>query len=167
MPAARPFPFVFEELAEVITEVKPMFGAWGLYRDDRIVLILRDKPTATEDNGAWIPTLHEHHVSLRREFPTLRSLHMFGPGETEWQNLPSNDDDFENLVLRLCRMIRDRDPRIGKIPASRRVRKTKPKLPPKTSTTNQKKSKVRPKAKTKNSTSAKPDKSTSAKRRRR
>lgn len=166
MPAARPFPFIFEELADVMTEVKPMFGAWGLYRDDRIVLILRDKPTATEDNGAWIPTLHEHHESLRRDFPSLRSLHMFGPGETEWQNLPSDDDEFEILALRLCRMIRDRDPRIGKIPASRKIRNRK--QPTKSKTSRKVKAQAKPLVKSLlKKPLAKSKTATSAKRRRR
>lgn len=118
--AKIPFPFVLDELAECSPYTKPMFGCLGVYVGEKIVLIMRHKAADDPDNGIWVATTGEHHVSLLSEFPSLRSLVMFGPGPTGWQNLPLEAPDFEEAALGLCRAVRAGDPRIGKTPARRR-----------------------------------------------
>jgi hypothetical protein len=86
------------------------------------VLILRDKPEPTADNGVWLATTEEHHESLRRDFPSMRSIQVFGKEVTGWQVLPSEADDFEETALRACEFVLARDSRIGKIPGARRAR---------------------------------------------
>jgi hypothetical protein len=92
----------------------------ALYVDDKIVLILRDKDTEKQDNGVWLATTQEHHVSLKKEFPIMRSISIFGPGPSGWQNLPADSEDFEEAVLRACKFVLKRDPRIGKVPAKKK-----------------------------------------------
>lgn len=118
-----PFDFVLDELSEMSPETRPMFGCIGVYVGDKIVLILRDRPTAPHDNGVWLATTEDHHEALRAEFPSLRSITVLGEGVTGWQILPADADDFEDSVLRACDLVRRGDPRIGKIPAGRRVRR--------------------------------------------
>jgi hypothetical protein len=65
-----------------------MFGCLAIYVKDKIVLILRDKPKSTADNGVWLATTQEHHQSLRREFPNMRSIQVLGKRVTRWQVLP-------------------------------------------------------------------------------
>jgi hypothetical protein len=120
-----PFPFVLDALEELHPTTKPMFGSLGVYVGDRIVFIMRHKDNHTVDNGLWLATAGEHHESLARVFPSMRSLDMFGPGPTAWQNLPLESPDFEEAALRACELVRLRDPRIGKIPSGKR--KAKPK----------------------------------------
>jgi hypothetical protein len=43
---------------------------------------------------------------------------------TGWQILPVDAPDFEEAALRACQFIIAGDPRIGKVPASRRVSAT-------------------------------------------
>lgn len=50
----------------------------AVYIEDKIVLILRDKRGEDADNGVWLATTAEHHESLRREFPNMRSIQVFG-----------------------------------------------------------------------------------------
>ena len=57
---------------------RPLFGCIAVYVQDKIVLVLRDKRTSTEDNGVWLATTREHHESLRREFPTCGPLKYWG-----------------------------------------------------------------------------------------
>jgi len=64
----------------------------------------------------------EDHESLRREFPTMRSIQLFGRDVTHWQLLPADAPDFEAATLRACRLIRERDPRIGEIPKRKRAK---------------------------------------------
>ncbi len=104
-----------------------MFGCLAIYVQDKIVLILRDKPDQTADNGVWLATTAEHHQSLRREFPSMRSIEVLGSKVTGWQVLPADAPDFEEAALRACELVLAGDPRIGKVPGARRPAKSKTK----------------------------------------
>lgn len=118
-----PYPFVLEELADLEIYTKPMFGCLAIYLEEKILIILRDREDHPRDNGVWVATEMEHHLSLRKELPSLRSIEIFGPGETAWQNLPALEDDFEESVFTICSMIRKRDERIGRVPKKRKPKK--------------------------------------------
>ncbi len=116
-----PFDFVLREIEALGPFTRPMFGCHAVYVDDRIVFMLRDKRRPRADDGVWVATTREHHASLRRELPGLRSITVLaGGGVTGWQVLPAESEDFEESVLRACELVRRGDPRIGKVPASRR-----------------------------------------------
>ncbi len=116
-----PFNFVLENLFTAEPLVKPMFGAFAVYTGGKIVLILRDKND--EDSGVWIASTAEHHESLQKNFPNMRSIKLFGSGKTSWQLLSKEADDFETSVNQLCEFILKRDIRIGKIPKPRKSKK--------------------------------------------
>jgi len=97
-----------------------MFGCLAIYLADKIVLILRDKPTHISDNGVWLATTEEHHASLRKDFPNLRSIGVLGKKVTGWQVLPADAPDFEQAAVRACELVVARDPRIGKVPGTRK-----------------------------------------------
>ena len=114
------FNFVLDELFAVSPAVKPMFGCYAVYVRDKIVLILRDKEGIATDNGVWIATTHEHHESLRNDFPSMRTISVFGGTESGWQNLPAESETFEEEVMKACKLITNGDPRIGKTPKPRK-----------------------------------------------
>ncbi len=118
---AVPFEFVLDSIAALSPYTRPLFGCIAVYVQDKIVLVLRDKRTSTEDNGVWLATTREHHESLRRDFPSMRSIKVLGKEVTGWQVLPSDAPDFEEAALRACELILAKDPRIGKVPAARRA----------------------------------------------
>jgi len=118
-----PHGFVLDALASLEPITRPMFGCLAVYVEEKIVLILRDKPSPEADNGVWIATIEEHHASLLNEFPSMRSISVLGSGVTGWQVLPANAPDFEEAALHACALIRAGDPRIGKIPGQRRGKK--------------------------------------------
>jgi hypothetical protein len=93
----------------------------AVYVKEKIVMVLRDKLKDTADNGVWLATTEEHHESLRREFPNMRSIKVLGKAVTGWQVLPADAPDFEEVALRACELILAGDPRIGKVPRTRRV----------------------------------------------
>lgn len=103
-------------MAELQPRTNPMFGCLAVYVGEKIVLILRDKPDDPADNGVWLATTHQHHESLRREFPNMRSIGVLGKKVTGWQLLPSSASDFEEASLRACELIAAGDVRIGKVP---------------------------------------------------
>jgi hypothetical protein len=120
-----PYEFVLEALAPLGPRTRPMFGCLAVYLLDKIVLILRDKPSSTADNGVWLATTPRHHESLRRDFPNMRSLGVLGKAVTGWQVLPADAPDFERAALRACELVAAGDPRIGKVPKPRRSSTTR------------------------------------------
>jgi hypothetical protein len=127
---AVPHEFVLDAIAALSPETRSMFGCLAVYVADQIVLVLRDRRNVTADNGVWLATTQEHHQSLRREFPNMRSIQVLGKKVTGWQVLPVDAPDFEQAALRACELIVARDPRIGKVPGARRARPTPRPAPP-------------------------------------
>jgi hypothetical protein len=121
--ASLEFPFVLDLLQPKAVVQKKMFGCTALYSGEKILMIFRLKKSQDPDNGIWIATVPEHHESLQKDFPSMRSIRLFGKGPTTWQNLPVEAVDFENSVERLCTFVKQGDPRIGKVPG----KKAKPK----------------------------------------
>ena len=115
-----PFAFVLDELETLGHFTRAMFGCTAVYVDDKIVFVLRERPTARADNGVWVATIKEHHASLRAEMPSLRSITVLGVGETGWQVLPVDAPDFEESVIHACSLIRSEDARVGKVPKPRK-----------------------------------------------
>ena len=132
-----PHEFVLDALVTLSPRTRPMFGCLAIYVhdevQDKIVLILRDKPDQTADNGVWLATTEEHHQSLRREFPNMRSIQVLGKKVTGWQVLPADAHDFEEAALHACELVLAGDPRIGKVPGARRASKSATKQPAKSS----------------------------------
>ena len=120
-----PHVFVLEAISTLSPYTRPMFGCLAIYVRDKIVLILRDKPKNTADNGVWLATTEEHHQSLRREFPNMRSIQLLGKPITGWQVLPADAPDFELAALRACELVLAGDPRIGKVPGARKPKSLK------------------------------------------
>jgi hypothetical protein len=112
-----PHEFVLEALADLEPRTNPMFGCLAVYVGEKIVMILRDKRDNTAaDDGVWLATTKDHHESLRREFPNMRSIAVFGKKVTGWQVLPADAADFETAALRACELVIAQDERIGKVP---------------------------------------------------
>lgn len=109
-----PFNFVIENLFSLNPTVKAMFGCHSIYIGEKIVLSLRNKND--EDSGVWIGTSAEYHASLKKDFPNMRSIKLFGPGTNGWQLLSMDADDFESSVNHVCNLILKGDKRIGKTP---------------------------------------------------
>jgi len=122
---AVPHDFVLEAIASLSPHTRSMFGCLAVYVGPKIVLILRDRPTSTADNGVWLATTEEHHESLAQEFPNMRSVQLFGKEVTAWQVLPVDAPDFEEAAMRACELVLARDPRIGKVPGVRRAKSPK------------------------------------------
>ncbi len=99
--------------------IKPMFGAWGLYHDFKILMILRKKQKPDSDTGMWLAVTDGCHAEIRKEVPQLRDLKMFGDGPTSWQVLGEDLPDFEETALKICALVLKEDRRIGRVPKTR------------------------------------------------
>jgi len=122
-----PHQFVLDAISSLSPATRPMFGCLAVYVEDKIVLILRDKPNSKGDNGVWLATTAEHHESLRCEFPWMRSIGLLGKKVTGWQVLSADAPDFEESAIRACKLILEGDPRIGKIPKGQPVLRSREK----------------------------------------
>jgi hypothetical protein len=71
--------------------------------------------------GVLVCTSHEHHASLRDEFPCLVPHPVLG----KWLYLSEAFEDFECEARRLVQRVRAGDPRFGILPSPRKKRRTK------------------------------------------
>lgn len=118
-----PYAFVLEALAPLEPEVRRMFSGFAVYIGDRIVCMLRDHLRSPQDNGLWLvlsETTQPADPRLRREFPSLRPIEMLGEKIGHWLLLPSDGPDFEKEALHACDLLLRHDPRLGRVPRSRR-----------------------------------------------
>ena len=122
---AIPHEFVLDALAPVSPWTRPMFGCTAVYVGEKIVLILRQKPTYERDNGVWLATAQDHHGSLRQDFPNMRSIELLGEKVSQWQILPVDAPDFEESAMRACELVIAGDPRIGKVPNAKKPKQGK------------------------------------------
>ena len=100
-----------------------MFSGFAVYVGDRLVLMLRDHTKSPKDNGIWLVLaegVDPADASLRRDFPSIRSIELLGNKISHWLLIPSDGADFETEALDACDLILSRDPRLGRIPQSRR-----------------------------------------------
>jgi hypothetical protein len=125
---SAPHEFVLDAIASLTPTTRMMFGCMAVYVEEKIVLILRQRKDSPADNGVWLATTTEHHESLRIEFPQMRSVRLFGKPVTQWQVLPEDEPDFEEAALRACKLILERDQRIGKVPNRRPVLRARAKI---------------------------------------
>ena len=120
---SSPHAFVLEALAPLHPEVRPMFSGFAVYIGDRIVCMLRDHIKSPQDNGVWLvlaDITNPDDPALRREFPSIRSIDLLGNKIRHWLLIPSDGSNFEAEALHACDLLLRHDPRLGRIPESRR-----------------------------------------------
>jgi len=118
-----PYAFVLEALASLEPEVRRMFSGFAVYIGERIVCMLRDHVRSPQDNGVWLvlsETTDPADPQLRREFLSLRAIELLGNKIGHWLLLPNDGPDFEKEALHACDLLLRRDPRLGRVPKSRR-----------------------------------------------
>ena len=99
---------------------KRMFGGLAAYLHERQMLVLVE-PTKTgrwKWHGVLVCTGHEHHASIRADFPALKPhavLH-------KWLYLDSAHEEFEATMDAVARRMARNDHRFGIAPGVRRGR---------------------------------------------
>ena len=102
---------------------KSMFGGLAAYLHERQMLVLVE-PTKTgrwKWHGVLVCTAHEHHASIRADFPALEPHHVL----RKWLYIDSTHGDFESTVGAVARRIARNDPRFGVVPRSAERRRPK------------------------------------------
>ena len=99
-----------------------MFGSTGVYLDERVVFILRQKGDA--DDGVWIAYEPEREQEVLALLPNATRIGRI-PNARGWRKLAAASPSFEDDVLHACRIARAEDSPLGKIP----VRQAKKKRP--------------------------------------
>lgn len=117
------FDFVIEQLYSRHPQVKPMFGAHGVYIDNKIICILRKRESYPNDNGIWIASPSENHESLKTLIPVLRKIEMFDENASDWLLIPFDDEEFETYANTFCSLVLHGDLRIGKVSKAKFLRK--------------------------------------------
>ena len=110
-----PFPFVLEELASLRPTIKRMFGFTYVYLDEKLLISLRNDVKRPATNGIWVYTSTEHLESLAKEFPQLPRRQLWRSGKNAWLVLATRLEDFEEYAFKVCELILNGDPRIGRV----------------------------------------------------
>jgi hypothetical protein len=117
-----PFDFVLEQLAPLTPTVRAMFGSTGVYLDERVVFILRQKHDV--DDGVWVCFEPELEAEVLALFPTLQRIEVLG-NVRAWRKLSASSETFEDDVLRACKLLVSGDQRLGKLPDRLKAKKKK------------------------------------------
>jgi len=114
-----PFDFILDCLYPKELIIKPMFGCFGLYMNNRIYFFLRNRDDKKELNGVWVAVATpEDYGSLAKELPSInqdKELVEDHKSENKWLLLSAFDHQFESLVNKACDLILNNDKRIGKV----------------------------------------------------
>lgn len=118
----HPLHWLFEPLMEEPSYLeKPMFGCLACYLHGRLMLILASGKEPW--NGILIPTEHQFHEEIRRDFNDVAQH----PVLKKWLYLPEASEDFESVASDIVEAVRTDDPRFGVEPKeriSKRIKKT-------------------------------------------
>jgi len=114
MKRPMPFDFLLNDLPANII-VKPAIGMFYIYFNHKIVLIFRKTNKNPQHNGIWISTTREHHDSLKADIPAISEFQLDEGIDSAWLLLSDQHDDFENAAVRICQLVSNKDPRIGKV----------------------------------------------------
>ena len=118
-----PFDFIFDYLLRIELEVKPFFGMFAIYSNNKLLLLLRERTNQPEMNGIWIATVGDGAKTLKKELPGSVILFERKSKKDEWLLIPPDADTFERSAISVCELIVHRDPRIGRIPKPRAKKK--------------------------------------------
>ena len=114
-----PFDFIIDCLNPKEVVIKPMFGCYGLYINNKICFFLRNREDKSELNGVWVAVATpDDYQSLAKELPSInqdKKLVEDKKSNNKWLLLSTFDDQFESLVNNACDLVLNNDKRIGKI----------------------------------------------------
>jgi len=109
--SGMPHEFLLDYLHPLEVSTRRMFGNHSIYAGSKMVMATRANPNKTVDNGIWVGTSFEHHESLKKQFPSLRHIQLYKI--KKWLLLPVDADDFEEVAIEICELIKKGDERIG------------------------------------------------------
>ncbi len=114
-----PFDFIIDFLNPKEVVIKPMFGCYSLYINNKICFFLRNREDKIELNGVWVAVATpDDYQSLAKELPSInqdKKLIEDKKSNNKWLLLSTFDDQFESLVNNACDLVINNDKRIGKI----------------------------------------------------
>ena len=109
--------WILEAFAEHPTFfTKSMFGSLAAYLFERQMLLLVE-PTKSgrwKWHGVLVCTGHEHHASIRAEFPALMPHDVL----RKWLFIDSTHEDFESTMEAVAKRVSSNDPRFGVLSGS-------------------------------------------------
>lgn len=96
---------------------KRMFGCLAIYLNGRMVLLMSEGEEPW--NGLLIPTDHQFHDSILKEFKDVVQHSVL----KKWLYLPEDTEDFETTASDIVHAIELNDPRFGVEPRERKPKK--------------------------------------------
>ena len=117
------YPFVLEALEDLEPTTRAMFGSTAVYIGERVLFILRKK--GDPDDGVWVAFDEERGAEAVALLPNLVRIERL-PNVRCWRKLAERSPHFEDDVLEACRLARDAEGPLGKIPVRQKAKKLAP-----------------------------------------
>lgn len=91
-----------------------MLGCYGLFVDQKLLMLLRERENEPEFNGIFIATQPQFFDALQNDIHTSNmTFDLDGVGHS-WIFLSEDLEDFHEKLQKTCDMIKANDERIGK-----------------------------------------------------
>lgn len=115
MKADVPYEFLLDYISpQKKVDVKPMFGSYVVYVNDRMIFFLRDREDEPEVNGVWVAAAKSYYEELAGKLSMNEQAAPQSKGENKWLLIHKDRDDFESIVLRACELVNAGDRSIGR-----------------------------------------------------
>ena len=109
-----PYDFVLNYLYPLKPEIKKMLGCYGIIKNKKLLLLLREREIYPEFNGVFVATQPEFFDALQQEIHLSRMEFNIDGVPHSWIFLSEDLADFDEKVKKACEMIKAGDERIGK-----------------------------------------------------
>lgn len=109
-----PYDFVLRYLYPVTPKIKKMLGCYGLFVNEKLLLLLRDRGNQPEFNGIFVATQPEFFDALQIQIHVSNMIFNLDGVPHTWIFLSEDLADFDAKVKKTCEMIKAGDERIGK-----------------------------------------------------
>ncbi len=109
-----PHNFVLKQLYPLRPRIVKMLGGIGLYKDDLLLMFLRDSTKNPEFNGVFVATQPTYFQALQEEIHTSKMDFDLDGSHNSWIFISEDVTCFEEKVAKACILAKAGDERIGK-----------------------------------------------------
>ncbi len=110
-----PYTFVLKALYPLRPAIKKMLGGYALFRNKKLLMLLRETHKSPEYNGIFIAVIPDFFQELQQEIHTSKMEFDLDGSKNSWIFISEDLPNFEQKVELACNLIKNEDERIGKI----------------------------------------------------
>jgi hypothetical protein len=109
-----PYDFVLRYLFPVRPQIRKMLGGYGLFVNQKNIMLLRERANQPEFNGVFVATQPEFFDDLQNEIHLSAMEFDIDGSHHSWIFISEDLEDFDAKVKIACELVKAGDERIGK-----------------------------------------------------